>query len=113
MNSIIVQPKFTQGNVYTEPLDGEIRASILRIEDQSTEETLNVKDTLELKQNILIAGSNITITNDTISSTGGITQENLDLKQDSLTAGTNITIDENNIISSTGGGSDITQEDLN
>ena len=45
---------------------------------------MNVKDTLELKQNILIAGSNITITNDTISSTGGITQGDLDLKQDIL-----------------------------
>jgi len=60
------------------------RASILSIEDQFSGETFNVKDTLTSKQNILIAGDNITITNDTISSTGGITQENLDLKQDIL-----------------------------
>jgi hypothetical protein len=37
-----------------------------------------VKDTLNSKQNILIAGNNITIIGDTISSTGGITQEQLD-----------------------------------
>jgi hypothetical protein len=37
------------------------------------------------KQNILIAGENITITNNTISSTGGgITQADLDLKQNTL-----------------------------
>ena len=45
-----------------------------------------------MNQNILIAGYNITITNNTISSTGGITEENLDSKQDKLSAGENITI---------------------
>jgi len=44
-NSIVVKPRFTQ-EVYTEALDGEIRASILSIEDQFSGETINVKDTL-------------------------------------------------------------------
>ena len=70
---------------------------------------------LDLKQNVLTAGNNITILNNVISSTatgsGGATtiadvenlQTTLDLKQNQLTAGDNITI-LNNVISSTGGG---------
>jgi hypothetical protein len=47
-----------------------------------------VKDTLNSKQNILIAGSNITIINDTISSSGGgITQADLDTKQNVINDG--------------------------
>jgi len=42
------------------------------------------------KQDKLLAGENITITNNTISSTGGITQADLDTKQDTLTSSTNI-----------------------
>jgi hypothetical protein len=34
-------------------------------------ESINVKDTLDGKQNVLIAGNNITIDGDTISSIGG------------------------------------------
>ena len=98
INSIVVKPGVSKGN-YIPAISGELKATTLTIEEPFTGETLNVKDTHELKQNILIAGSNITITNDTITSTGGITQENLDLKQDKLSAGTNITIDENNVIS--------------
>ena len=60
------------------------------------------------KQNILIPGTNISISNNTISATGSITQSQLNLKQDILQAGENITI-SNNIISSTGG---ITQSQL-
>ena len=109
LNSIIVQPKVTQGNIYTEPIDGEIRASILRIEDPFSGEILNVQDTLELKQDKLTAGTNITIdSNNIISSSGGITQSQLDTKQNVLTAGNNITI-SNNTISSSGG---ITQSQL-
>ena len=67
---------------YIPAVSGELKATTLIIEDPFTGVTLNVKDTLALKQNILIAGDNITITNDTISSTGRITHENLDLKQD-------------------------------
>jgi hypothetical protein len=77
LNSIVVKPRFTKG-VYTEALDGEIRASILSIEDTITGETINVKDTLDSKQNMLIAGDNITITNSIISSTGGGSGEDRD-----------------------------------
>ena len=72
----------------------------------------------DTKQNVLVAGDNITIADDgTISSTqptktseltndsGFITNEYHDPeKQDKLTAGTNITIDSNNVISATGSG---------
>jgi hypothetical protein len=60
------------------------------------------------KQDILQAGTNITIDENNIISSSSITQEDLDLKQNILQAGTNITVDENNMISS----SSITQEDL-
>jgi pectate lyase len=61
------------------------------------------------KQNILTPGTNISIDgNNTISSSGGISQSQLDTKQNILQAGENITI-SNNIISSTGG---ITQSQL-
>ena len=63
---------------------------------------------LDVKQDTLTAGDNITITGDVISSTGGITQAQLDTKQDTLTAGDNITI-TGDVISSTGG---ITQAQL-
>ena len=45
-----------------------------------------MKDTLDGKHNILIAGNDITIDSDTISLSGGggITQEQLDGKQDIL-----------------------------
>ena len=46
------------------------------------------------KQNTLIAGTNISISGNTISSKA-ITQTQLDTKQDILTAGTNITISGN------------------
>lgn len=84
-----------------------------------TTQTLNTA--LAGKQNVLTAGTGITINNDVISVTqtqtiswGNITgniNNQLDLKnalngkQDKLTAGENITIDENNVISATGGGS--------
>jgi hypothetical protein len=46
------------------------------------------------KQNTLLAGDNITITNNTISSTGGgvLTQADLDTKQDILTTTTDLTL---------------------
>jgi hypothetical protein len=84
-----------------------------------TTQTLNTA--LAGKQNVLTAGTGVTIENDVISVTqiqniswGNITgsiNNQLDLKnalnnkQDKLTAGENITIDENNVISATGGGS--------
>jgi hypothetical protein len=43
---------------------------------------LYVDTALNGKQDTLLAGENITITNNTISSTGGITQADLDTKQD-------------------------------
>lgn len=71
------------------------------------------------KQNTLTAGANITIVNDVISASGGLStvawggitgelSNQTDLstvltnKQDALTAGANITIDANNVISATG-----------
>jgi hypothetical protein len=70
---------------------------------------LYVDNELNKKQNTLLAGTNITISGNTISSTGStITQADLDTKQNTLLAGTNITI-SGNTISSTGG---ITQAQL-
>ena len=87
--------------------------------DYVTTSAMNVA--LAGKQNVLTAGTGVTIENDVISVTfpgtiawGNITgninnqtdlKNALNYKQDKLTAGTNITIDENNVISSTGGGS--------
>jgi hypothetical protein len=90
LSSIVVKPASSK-LIYTPAIDGEIKATTLTIEDPFTEESINVKDTLNSKQNILIAGSNITIINDTISSSGGgITQADLDTKQNTLTSSTNI-----------------------
>ena len=84
---MVVKPGVSKAN-YIPAIEGELKASILTIEDQTTGKTLNVKDTLALKQNILIAGSNITIINDTISSSGGgITQADLDTKQNFINDG--------------------------
>lgn len=67
---------------------------------------------LDGKQDVLIAGENITISGNTISAivpevdayTKSETDALLADKQDTLTAGEGITIDENNVISATGGG---------
>ena len=85
--------------------------------DYATTSAMNVA--LAGKQNVLTAGTGVTIENDVISVTfpstiawGNITgninnqtdlKNALNYKQDKLTAGTNITIDENNVISATGG----------
>jgi hypothetical protein len=95
LNSIVVKPAVSE-LVYTPAISGEIKATTLTIEDLFTEESINLKDTLNSKQNILIAGNNITITNDTISSSGGgsdITQEDLNLKQDKLDATSALSVD--------------------
>jgi hypothetical protein len=81
--SIVVKPASSKLN-YAPAFDGEIKATTLTIEDPFTEESINVKDTLDSKQNILIAGNNFTIDGNMISSTGGgggITQADLDTKQ--------------------------------
>jgi hypothetical protein len=83
LSSIVVKPASSK-LIYTPAIDGEIKATTLTIEDPFTEESINVKDTLDSKQNILIAGNNITIDGNTISSSGGITQEQLDGKQETL-----------------------------
>jgi hypothetical protein len=72
--------------------DGDLQISkILNL--QSSLNTL--QDNIDLKQNILTSGTNITIDeNNIISSTGGgggITQEQLDTKQNTLTSSSNIT----------------------
>ena len=88
LSSIVVKPA-TSKLIYTPAIDGEIKATTLTKEDPFTEESINVKDTLDSKQNILIAGNNITIDGNTISSSGGgdgITQADLDTKQDILTS---------------------------
>jgi hypothetical protein len=77
LNSIVVKLAVSK-LIYTSAIDGEIKATILTIEDPFMMESINVKDTLDGKQNVLIAGNNITIDGDTISSIGGggITQAN-------------------------------------
>jgi hypothetical protein len=88
LNYIVVKPAVSK-LVYTPATDGEIKATTLTIEDPFTEESIDVKDTLNSKQNILIAGNNITIDGNTISSSvgGSITQEDLDLKQNAINDG--------------------------
>lgn len=62
-----------------------------------------IADLHDKKQNKLVAGDNIDITNDVISATGLVDMqeftEALSEKQDALTVGDNIEIDENNVIS--------------
>jgi hypothetical protein len=61
---------------------------------QTTLNTTATLNSLNGKQNTLLAGDNITITNNTISSTGGgrITQDDLDLKQDVLSRTSHVNI---------------------
>ena len=80
---------------------------LTKIKSLDTKISTNTQN-ISNKQNTLTAGENIIISNNTISTTGSITQSQLNLKQDILQAGENITI-SNNIISSTGG---ITQSQL-
>ncbi len=124
--------------------DENLRLSILDINNKLTSETMNREsadntlqkniDTLKTtKQDVLTAGTNITIVDGVISAKGGgsgdvtteelekeinarktadsTLQSNIDKKQDTLTAGNNITI-TNNVISATGGG-DVTTAQLN
>jgi hypothetical protein len=86
LNSIVVKPASSK-LIYTPAISGEIKATTLTIEDPFTEESINVKDTLDSKQNILIPGSNITIIDNVISLIGGITQADLDTKQDFINDG--------------------------
>lgn len=95
--------------------------------DYVTTQTLNTA--LAGKQNVLTAGTGVTIENDVISVTqtqtipwGNITgniNNQLDLKnalngkQDKLTAGENITIDANNVISATGGSTIVVDQTYN
>jgi hypothetical protein len=55
LNSIVVKPAVSK-LIYTPAISGEIKATTLTIEDPFTEESINVKDTLDSKQNILIPG---------------------------------------------------------
>ena len=86
------------------------------INDTLTTRELEIKDLDLKKQNKLVAGDNITLTENadntvtitaaSISSdsyTKAETDALLNAKQNTLTAGTNITIDANNVISATGG----------
>ena len=88
LSSIVVKPASSK-LIYTPAIDGEIKATTITIEDPFTEESINVKDTLNSKQDTLTAGTNITISGNTISSTG-ITQAQLNKKQNMLTSSTNI-----------------------
>jgi len=56
INSIVVKPGVSKAN-YIPAISGELKATTLTIEDPFKGETLNVKDTLALKQNFLIPGS--------------------------------------------------------
>ena len=86
INYIVVKPGFKKGN-YTEAVDGEIRCDILTVAD------VNISTLIASKQNTLSPGTNITIVDNVISSSGGgsITQEDLDLKQDLINSSTNLT----------------------
>ena len=95
--------------------------------DYVTTQTLNTA--LAGKQNVLTAGTGISIENDVISViqtqtiswgniTGNINNQSdlknaLNGKQDKLTAGENITIDENNVISATGGSTIVVDQTYN
>jgi len=88
LNSIVVKPRFTKEN-YTPAEDGEIRCDILTVAD------VNISTLFSSKQDTLVAGTNITIVDNAISSSGGggsdITQEDLDAKQDLIISSTNLT----------------------
>jgi hypothetical protein len=56
--------------------------------------TIGLQDALNGKQATLIEGNNIIISNNTISSTGGITQADLDTKQSILTPFSNLSINK-------------------
>jgi len=80
----------TKQNIIT---DGSLSISkTLNLQSSLT----NLQDNIDLKQNTLVVGDNITITGNMISSTGGggggeITQEQLDTKQNTLINSSNIT----------------------
>jgi hypothetical protein len=57
----------------------------------------NIEATVAGKQNTLIAGENITITNDTISSSGGLSQSQLEAKQDKLAVTSYLNINSLNV----------------
>jgi hypothetical protein len=65
INSFVVKPGFTKGN-YTEAADGEIRCDILTVDD------VNISTLIASKQNTLTPGTNITIVDNIISSSGGM-----------------------------------------
>jgi len=114
-NSLVIRPSFLKES-YTPSVAGEIRATTLTIDDYANGVVYDVKETLNQKQNRLLAGENITITkglkSDTISASGGITQTELDdallLKQGTMDSTTELSCKTLNtfgdiIINSTGG----------
>ena len=66
LNSIVVKPRFTKEN-YTPAEDGEIRCDILTVAD------VNISTLISSKQDTLVAGTNITIVDNVISSSGTTT----------------------------------------
>jgi hypothetical protein len=60
LSSIVVKPASSK-LIYTPAIDGEIKATTLTIEDPFTEESINVKDTLDSKQSTLTPFSNLSI----------------------------------------------------
>ena len=101
--------KLSSANTFTglQTIVGDLKADNVLVKNTTPTLTtqltskLYVDTALNGKQDTLTAGTNITISGNTISSTGGITQAQLDTKQNTLTAGTNITI-PGNTISATG-----------
>ena len=72
LNSIVVKPRFTKEN-YTPAEDGEIRCDILTVAD------VNISTLFSSKQDTLVAGTNITIIDNVISSSGTTTINDGDL----------------------------------
>jgi len=60
LSSIVVKPASSK-LIYTPAIDGEIKATTWTIEDPFTEESINVKDTLDSKQSTLTPFSNLSI----------------------------------------------------
>jgi hypothetical protein len=83
---MVVKPRFTKLN-YTEAVDGEIRCDILTVND------VNISTLISSKQDTLVAGTNIIIDDNIISSIGGgdVSQSDLALKQDLINISSNLT----------------------
>jgi hypothetical protein len=92
--------KLNSANTFTglQTIVGDLKADYVLVKNTTPTLTahlsskLYVDTALNGKQKTLLAGDNITIKNNTISSTDGITQDTLDLKQDVLSRNSHVNI---------------------